>query len=146
MSAPSGSARGLPLCRAGDRSRGRGVGLGRVHSRARAPRPELPAARSPCLSSSVSAAAEPSCHLPRCLPLGPALPRLCSRPVPAAPCLFVSAALFPVCLSAVWAGVSELLLLLLLLRCGPELSFNRLACPELVTHRTLEGVVLIKKV
>lgn len=126
-------------CRAGDRCRGCGVSLGRVHPRARPTRPEPPTARSLRRSSSVSAA-EPSCLPQRCL-LGPALPRLCSRPAPAAPCLFVSAALFPVCLSAVWAGVSELPLPLPLLRCGPELSFSRLACPELETHRALEGVV-----
>lgn len=39
-----------------------------------------------------------------------------------------------------------LLLLLLLLRRGPELSFSRLAFPELVTRRTLDGVVFVNKV
>lgn len=115
--------------------------------------------REPRVSSRrprVARAAAPRCPPPLSPPvlcraafiLVPRSPRLCSGPAPAAPCLFVSAALFSVFLSAVWAGVSVLLLLLLLLRLrrGPELSFSRLAFPELVTRRTLDGVVFVNKV
>lgn len=152
MSARSASARGLSLLVSRERPLPQGW---------RRPRPRASPSASPAPRAAGRAEPAPqplgvsrcrrvlpsSAELP---PLGPALPRLCSRPAPAAPCLFVWAALFPVCLSVVWAGVSELPLPLpppppppLLPRRGPELSFSRLACPELVPHRTADRVVCI---
>lgn len=120
-------------------SRGRvlpdgGVGLGRVHP-ARSVSPE------PRLSSSVSAATEPSGHLPCCLHFGSASPPLFvhapQRRLPASLSLLFCSP----CSSAVWASVSELLALLekaappllLRLRHGPTLSFSCITSLELVT-------------
>lgn len=103
--------------------------------------------------SSVSAAAEPALLGLAVFILAPLSPALCSRSTPAAPCLCLCWSLPS--LSAVWArcqllaSLKSLLLLLplplpLLLRRGPKLSFSRMAFLELVAHRSLDGVVLVK--